>query len=371
MRNYLFFIRLLSFLIILNSCASNEELNPVGTALQSHQYRIGKLENDVNQLKHIYKQIDSIREVIYQLKTSSINQTEQLDQYKNILEKISNEIKNEEIFLNQSSGTLAILQKQMVHFMEENKIFNGDISISSSEDFILLITKQYKTILGNLTIHFTGLKNLRGLESLTSVGSLTLHNNNFLENTEGINNLIHIGSDLTIRNNPLLQEISLLKTKKIKGSIFLRLNPLLKDLKGLKNVTTVGRKFVIDNIDSLTTLEGLENLSFVGLLFVISENNSLTNLNGLSKLNSVGKLLEISGNDSLTNIDGLNNLTYLGESLEISRNTNLSSFKGLQKIFENGHFTGSFDCWNNAFNPSRNDLVNGNLVDKGSILKSL
>ena len=371
MKNYLFFISLILFLITMSSCSSNEELSPIETALYDHQSRIEKLETKVEQLHLAYKEIDSIKKIIYQLNHSLTNHSKQLDHFKNTLEKITTNIKNEKIQLAQSGGTITILQKQMESFMEENKIFYGNISISSSEDFRMLIAKQYKTILGNLTIHFTDLKNLRGLESLTSVGAFTLHSNNFLESTEGINNLMNISADLTIRENPLLEEISLLKIKKITGSVFLRQNPLLKDLKGLQYLTIVGRKLVINNVDSLTNLDGLKNLSFIGSSFIISENDLLTNLNGLNKLNSVGELLEISGNNSLTSLDGLNNLTYLGESLEISRNANLSSYRGVQKLFESGNFTGSFDCWNNAFNPTRYDLVNGDLIHKKSILKNL
>ena len=319
----------------MSSCTSNEELSPIEVALYDHQSRIEQLETKVEHLELIFKAINTIKQTIDMLNHSLTNHNDQLRNFQSTLEQIKKEIDHGTIRLTKVAEELADLDNEVKGFMEEHKIFYGDVSISSNEDYQLFVKRQYKAILGALKIQGTDLENLEGLESITSVGSLEIDSNRFLKNTEGLNNLAIINGDFIIIGNALLEEISPFKVKKINGFFGLRSNPLLKDLKGLQHITNIDGLFYLDYNHSLTNLDGLKNLSYVYSVI-------------------------IAGNNSLINLDGLNNLARIERSLEISKNTNLSSFSGLQKLFKNGDFKGSYECLGNAFNPSKNDLETGN-----------
>ena len=334
MKNYLFFIPLIPILITMTSCTSNEELSPIEVAVYDHQSRIEQLETKVERLEHIFEEINTMKQTIDQLNRSLTGQNDQLRSFQNTLEQIRKEVDHGAIHLSEVAEELTHLDNEVKGFMEAHKIFYGDVSISSSEDYQLFVKRQYKAILGALIIHSTDLENLEGLESITSVGSLEINSNRFLKNTEGLNNLAIINGDFIIIGNTLLEEISPFKVKKINGFFGLRSNPLLKDLKGLQHITNIDGLFYLDYNHSLTNLDGLKNLSYVYSV-IIARNNALINL------------------------DGLNNLARIESSLEINKNTNLSSFRGLQKLFKNGDFKGSYECLGNAFNPSKNDLETG------------
>jgi len=116
-----------------------------------------------------------------------------------------------------------------------------------------------------LIMESDALTNLDGLESLTSVGSLSIGNNDALTNLDGLENLTSVGAGVNIVAN-----------------------------------------------DALTDLGGLGSLTSVGASLTISQNSALTNIDGLGSLTSVGGNLWIQSNPALTNIDGLQNLTSVG-----------------------------------------------------------
>ena len=360
MKKFLLFTFLLVFLIIVNSCMSNEELDAFEKVIKTPRNHIQNLDKTIKQSKFIFNEIDSVSQVINQLKNNFTNRHKrEINSFDDTINLIKTTLEEDDYNPIAFDSVLEVLLEELNDFMVDKKIFEDDIIISSDADYTSFVENQYEIILGHLTIRNTNIQNLTGLESLTSVGGLSLHNNPLLVSTEGIDNLVKIDSYLMIKDNPLLKEITPLKLKEIQGSLFLRRNPLLEDLEGLKNLKTIGKMVLINDIDSLTSLEGLKNLTSVGTLFVISENDSLKDLNGLDNLVSIGESLEISNNDALTNLKGLVKLLLIGESLEISLNDNLSSFDGVQKLFENDNFKGSYSCWGNAFNPTKDDLVNG------------
>ena len=275
MKNYTFFKLLLLFLITIYSCTSNDALSPMEISLRNHQDDIKKLKDEMEQLKYAMEEVHTIENLIDNLNTFLANHNEELEGFTKTFKQIEIEIEKGDSNLNE---TITNLQEQLHSFIGDHKIFYGNIHISSKEDYTLFSEKKYKIILGNLTIQHTDLKNLKGLESLTSVGALILRNNPFLESTEGMDNLISISSDLIISDNPLLKEITFFNITKIEGDLCIRRNTSLSSLRGLQNINSVGRRLVIDDRYSLRDLDGLRNLTSVSSLFIVSENNSSTQI---------------------------------------------------------------------------------------------
>ena len=151
------------------------------------------------------------------------------------------------------------------------------------------------TVTGDLSIEYSPLTSLEGLECLAHVGGrLDIKLNESLTSLIGLEGMEYVGGDLGIS-----------------------VNLSLTSLAGLHNLETVGGRLVIEHNDSLTSLEGLHNLESVAGRLVIEHNDSLTSLEGLENITSIGEHLEISYNFSLTSLAGLNSLEAVGGNLVI------------------------------------------------------
>ena len=345
MKNYLFFTILVLFLITISSCTSNEDIlegdNPLVDLLTNHsesiasnKERIEKLEEEIEKIKLTNEKVNAAKEKIENLEKTSSGFSQRLADFKLEIEKIKNDIINGGDELSNIERSLTDLNSLVQNYIEENRIHYGDISISSDEDYELFVKKKFKTIVGHLIIQYLDRKDFSGMESITSVGGLTIYDNPYLETTKGLDNLVSIGHNLTITDNGSLKGMTFFNLKFVDGYLSLRRNPLIRNLKGLNSLIAVGKVLNIEDCEALTDLEGLENLT------------------------TVGNTVDIDGNDSLRTLDGIENLAIVGEKIVIIRNPNLSSFVALKKVIDAG-FSGFFRCKDNAFNPTGKDLKNG------------
>lgn len=87
----------------------------------------------------------------------------------------------------------------------------------------------------------------------------------------------------------------------------------LTNVNGLSRLTSVGGSLLLGT-NQLTNVDGLSNLTSVGGLLGLSD-NQLTNVDGLSNLTSVGGAIGLSGNPQLTDLSGLSNITSLDENI--------------------------------------------------------
>ena len=58
-------------------------------------------------------------------------------------------------------------------------------------------------------------------------------------------------------------------------------------------------------------------------------------------------------------MDGVNGINNVGETLKIRSNSILKDFCSLTNLVINGNI-GSFDVYNNAYNPTKQDIIDGN-----------
>jgi hypothetical protein len=195
--------------------------------------------------------------------------------------------------------------------------------IDTSEDIAAI--SSCTEITGDLTIEYSALSSLAGLENLTSVGgTLEIASNVSLTSLNGLEGLTSVG-ELDIRNNNSLTSLTGLENL---GSVEvgLRINSnwvSLTSLNGLEGLTSVGGILYISSNRALTSLAGLENLDSVGGILAIST-NALASLNGLENLTSVGGYLSISSESALTDLCPLYNLNLYFSSLYIRDNAALA-----------------------------------------------
>ncbi|KAB7529178.1 hypothetical protein F8C76_15200 [Flagellimonas olearia] len=206
------------------------------------------------------------------------------------------------------------------------------------------------------------LMNVNGLSSVTSIGeNLTIIDNTSLTNLDGLSNLETLGSITIQRNNNLTNINGLSKVNGIifYGGIRIEYNSSLTDLEGLTNFELIKGNVSIVGNPSLASLNGLRNVLGINGRMLISENSALTSLDGLNNIELVDYNLQITENASLVNIDALGALTTLNGDLRVNGNTSLTDFCGLKPLIDNG-FSNSFEIMGNAFNPTQQNISEGN-----------
>jgi len=159
-------------------------------------------------------------------------------------------------------------------------------------------------------------------------------------------------------------------------------NNNLNTLDGLHNITSTSGILISKNhlLTNLSELTGLTELSYsVGSSpgLTIIKNDALISLDGLQNINIIESSdqpqaqrfqISIQGNSSLSNLDGLSNIysfsgvVFIGSYDNVAYqegNDNLTDFCGLASILSNGTIS-SILIENNAFNPSMQDIIDGN-----------
>lgn len=229
------------------------------------------------------------------------------------------------------------------------------------------------------------LENLKGLESVTALESLTITRNENLRTVEGLENLSSIEDililewndklenlsnmgvtengpvRLLVERNPELTSLGSFKMRPLLTEedyqVIIFMNPKLNAVSPLSNLTSMSDLYIFDN-DGLENLTGLNNLSNVNDL-VIRANDGLTNLQGLEQLRVVDNLT-INLNTELMSLDGLSGLTVVNQKLNLSANAKLSNLCALQTLVDGNGIMSEFELSSNAFNPSLEDLQSGN-----------
>lgn len=148
----------------------------------------------------------------------------------------------------------------------------------------------------------------------------------------------------------------------IVGSLFIgdyNYPSAINDLTPLQTLQSVGLVFQIYKNGELTSLAGLENIETAGYL-EISQNSALIDISALSNITEIANHLMIEENDLINNINSLSNLIFLGGELHILENPILDNLCGIENLIVNGVHLGSLFTYGNAYNPTRQDIINGN-----------
>ena len=246
------------------------------------------------------------------------------------------------------------------------KIYQGDLNLTSQQQVIDFGTNHYTTINGALNISGTVsdlspllglaivnngfntnrslLTNFRGLDSLEVTGAIFPNDfwvewNQYLINFSGLSKLKMTRGSVQIDNNISLTSLDGLDRYEIAsaGGLIIGGCPKLQNINGLKSLTAVGQDLVLTNNYSLTDISGLAKLSTIsGRLYVIN-NTSLQNLNGLGQIKSIPDGLEITSNMLLEDLSGLSNLNLINGtsgigSITVNGNPKIADLSVFNKI---------------------------------------
>ncbi|MCB0707529.1 MAG: T9SS type A sorting domain-containing protein [Saprospiraceae bacterium] len=233
-----------------------------------------------------------------------------------------------------------------------------------------------KSIEGDLSINYTTITSLKGLDSLHVIGlNFEVAECSALLDFNGLQKLDTIGGAFMIWGNPLITDFAEMESLRYIGvdcdydwvtycnGFQVNGNESLINFHGLENVTALlGDCEVMDN-PSLISFSGLDNIIDIDLAFYIYNNPLLSNFEGLNNLKQIGDWFHVLNNNSLLNFTGLDSLEYIGGSnltdpnpyeskrgFRIANNPELINFNGLEKLNKIG--TGGLTIENN------NSLIN-------------
>lgn len=215
------------------------------------------------------------------------------------------------------------------------------------------------------------LENLEGLENLMITGNandpfappcvISIAGNDNLISLEQLSNLMDFNGILNINENQLLSNLIGLTSINELDKLFITNNPSLNSLVGLQNLAIINEEFHFEGNVGLTDLGELNNLDFNDNMLAIRIRN--TNLSDLSILETIDESinsLQIFYNQNLQNLDNLSQLRGINANLMIDSNFNLTDLCGLTNAAQDLGIIGNYIVSDNAFNPTRNDLINGN-----------
>ena len=200
---------------------------------------------------------------------------------------------------------------------------------------------------------------LDGLESITSMDSLTIDSNNNLLNVTGLLAISGSVLYLLITNNSSLININGLNNiTRVENELLIANNSSLEHLDGLENISTV-ENLTIAACRNLTSLDGLDNLSEVRYNFRIED----TGMRQIEEFDSLTKLfnLTIRLNLVLDSVNAFNNVLGSVNQVSIFENISLDELEIFNsaeivegvRIFDNA----SLDTMNNFHSTSRINTI--------------
>ena len=201
-------------------------------------------------------------------------------------------------------------------------------------------------------------RNLDWMINVSSIGGLLTIGYCGIENVDGLSNLRNLGTNLSLAELPNLINLDGLSnlSTNIEGLTISDNNSLLS-IKGIRNIKPSKTVLISKNrvLESLDGLQGVESSTFL----IIGSNDTILNLKGLNNLKSVNGKFMIASNRGLKDLSGLDSLNNVDSDLEVAGNYLLKDFCGLRDFLTNGTLS-SFIAVNNAFNPTKQDIIDGN-----------
>ncbi|EMQ95197.1 hypothetical protein D778_02718 [Xanthomarina gelatinilytica] len=255
-------------------------------------------------------------------------------------------------------------------------IYNGYNSITNIDALINLTE-----VTGNIRLsHNFQLSDLNGFSNLTIIGgSLEISYCQLLYDIDGLSNLTTIGNGLSLNDFPLNNLNMFSNVISFNGSLLIEYTGITS-LDGLENLINVNDLSLAGN--SLENIDALSNLQIINGGLRIMYTMNLENINALSNVTSLNGDLILYQNLNLENVSGLSNIQAINGNVSIQNSrfvdlnwisnvdlldgnfsssySDIADYCGLTNLFINGNFTGSFSISNNAYNPTQQDIIDGN-----------
>lgn len=134
------------------------------------------------------------------------------------------------------------------------------------------------------------------------------------------------------------------------------------DAFGAKNYKIIDGNFTIDedqNIHNIVFPDKLSTITTINGVFTIKNMFNWLDVPGFENITSIGGIV-ISDNWGILDIHSLLNITTNTGSITITNNGDLHSLCGIRPLLQSGNFTGTYTVSGNFYNPSQQDILDGN-----------
>ena len=134
------------------------------------------------------------------------------------------------------------------------------------------------------------------------------------------------------------------------------------DAFGANNYTVIDGNFTIDedqNIHNIVFTDKLASITTINGVFKINNMFNWLELPGFENIISVGGIV-ITNNWGILDINSLSNIVNISGSITITNNGSLDSYCGIRPLLQSGTFAGTYTVSDNFFNPTQQDIIDGN-----------
>lgn len=177
----------------------------------------------------------------------------------------------------------------------------------------------------------TSLDNLMGLSFDTNTQRLSIIGNDSLTNLKGLEGIVSVEDRIFVASNDSLISLEGLNGVQSVQILTVANNEALESLTGLEGITTLN-ELTIERNERLSSLEGFNNQISLTILFI--RGNSINSLEPLSEiLNNEMESIEVWYEQGLMTLNGLENISSI-EYLDLYCNNNLNSLQGLLNVVE-------------------------------------
>ncbi len=253
---------------------------------------------------------------------------------------------------------------------EELNTIDRDLEISDNPSLQTIPLFNNLEYTSSLTISSNlNLISFSGFENLIQISALTISNNQNLQEIPPFNShfeaISNCGGDggggIFITNNDSLIEINgflnLQNNDNFICNIIIYDNTSLQSITGFSNVYDI-LSLEIKNNTNLTTINGF-NLFERNADFNISGNSSISNITAFENLEEINYYI-IFSDTNLSSLDFFNSLQTLPViSFAITNNSSLTDFCSLVAAVQSNFQPAYYDVYDNAYNPTRQNLIDG------------
>lgn len=239
-----------------------------------------------------------------------------------------------------SEGTAYGNQQQFMTLEPEpeQKVFDGDVILTSQQEVDDFGAEGYTEIAGDLTIRDGNnpatIESFESINTLQKVGgSLSIERSDQLVNLSGFIELSEIGGNLFIEANSALSSVDAFQELIAIGGNLRILNELtVFSLNGFSSLISIGGEFNLENINpgKVSEISAFESLEIIAERLAFGGVNG--NVAAFDNLKEVGGGVQLTGVNSIKNLEFFNKLEIVSGEFYIGFNSSLESFEGLEKI---------------------------------------
>lgn len=241
----------------------------------------------------------------------------------------------------------------------------GDLSLQRLTVSDLTVFQDLSYVNSLIVLYLDNVTDFTGFENVKYINNFLYVDGGGFTDYRGLSNLKYVGGDVQLDNNRINTLEHLSNLKYVGGHLRFTNGLEVTSLQGLESIVEIGGGFVIVDAEKLENISALGNLRKVNSDLVIVECDELLDLSPLSNLASVRTLI-LRALPKVTSLSGLENIRLIRDAI-ITSNTSLTDFCALKPVLKSAT-NATLDIADNAYNPTREEILDDELCDGANVV---